>query len=147
MECVKNCKLCNKFILSQSITFSGGNLIVNLPQNVYGNCQKYCIVLAQSIPTATTINAPVVFTIGTETTQYPFVNYDCTPVLASQVRTRRVYPTRVNTAVNSGVFKYIGKYPLPCRATVAAGSIPTSTTTASTVTTVADLGGEYYERR
>ena len=147
MECVKNCKLCNKFILSQSITFSGGNLIVNLPQNVYGNCQKYCIVLAQSIPTTTTINAPVVFTIGTETTQYPFVNCDCTPVLASQVRTRRVYPTRVNTAVNSGVFKYIGKCPLPCRATVAAGSIPTSTTTASTVATVADLGGEYYERR
>lgn len=147
MECVKNCKLCNKFILSQSITFSGGNLVVNLPQNVYGNCQKYCIVLAQSIPTTTTINAPVVFTIGTGTTQYPFVNCDCTPVLASQVRTRRVYPTRVNTSVNSGVFKYIGKCPLPCRATVAAGSIPTSTTTASTVTTVADLGGEYYERR
>ena len=147
MECVKNCKLCNKFILSQSITFSGGNLVVNLPQNVYGNCQKYCIVLAQSIPTTTTINASVVFTIGTGTTQYPFVNYDCTPVLASQVRTRRVYPTRVNTAVNSGVFKYIGKCPLPCRATVAAGSIPTPTTTASTVTTVADLGGEYYERR
>ena len=147
MECVKNCKLCNKFILSQSITFSGGNLIVNLPQNVYGNCQKYCIVLAQSIPTTTTINAPVVFTVGTGTTQYSFVNCDCTPVLASQVRTRRVYPTRVNTAVNSGVFKYIGKCPLPCRATVAAGSIPTSTTTASSVTTVADLGGEYYERR
>ena len=147
MECVKNCKLCNKFILSQSITFSGGNLVVNLPQNVYGNYQKYCIVLAQSIPTATTINAPVVFTIGTETTQYPFVNCDCTPVLASQVRTRRVYPTRVNTAVNSGVFKYIGKCPLPCRATVAAGSIPTPTTTASSVATVADLGGEYYERR
>lgn len=147
MECVKNCKLCNKFILSQSITFSGGNLVVNLPQNVYDNCQKYCIVLAQSIPATTTINAPVVFTIGTGTTQYPFVNCDCTPVLASQVRTRRVYPTRVNTAVNSGVFKYIGKCPLPCRATVAAGSIPTSTTTASTVATVADLGGEYYERR
>lgn len=147
MECVKNCKLCNKFILSQSITFSGGNLVVNLPQNVYGNYQKYCIVLAQSIPTDTTINAPIVFTIGTGTTQYPFVNCDCTPVLASQVKTRRVYPTRVNTAVNSGVFKYIGKCPLPCRATVAAGSIPTPTTTASTVTTVADLGGEYYERR
>ena len=147
MECIKNCKLCDKFILSQSVTFSGGNLIVNLPQNVYGNCQKYCIVLAQSIPTTTTINAPVVFTIGTGTTQYPFVNCDCTPVLASQVRTRRIYPTRVNTAVNSGVFKYIGKYPLPCRATGVAGSIPTSTTTASTVTTVADLGGEYYERR
>lgn len=147
MECVKNCKLCDKFILSQSITFSGGNLVVNLPQNVYGNYQKYCIILAQSIPTTTTINAPVVFTIGTGTTQYPFVNCDCTPVLASQVRTRRVYPTRVNTAVNSGVFKYIGKCPLPSRAIVAAGSIPTSTTTAPTVTTVADLGGEYYERR
>ena len=150
MECVKNCRLCDKFILSQSITYNAGvnQLIVNLPAGNYGNCTKYCIVLAQSIPTETTINAQVVFTIGgDQTIAYPFLNKDCTPIYASQVRTRRIYPTRVNTAVNSGVFKYIGKCPLPCRATVAVGSIPTPITTAPTVTTVADLGGEYYERR
>lgn len=123
-ECVKNCRLCDRFILSQAITFDGTNLVVNLPASAYGNCQKYCIVLAQSIPETTTINAPVVFTIGTGTTLYPFVNCDCTPIYASQVRTRRIYSTRVNTAVDTGVFKYIGKCYLPNNATTVATSIP-----------------------
>ena len=123
-DCVRNCKLCDKFILSQAITFDGTSLVVNLPANSYGNCQKYCIVLAQSIPETTLINAPVVFTIGTGTVQYPFVNCDCTPIYASQVRTRRIYATRVNTAVNDGVFKYIGKCCLPSNATTLVQSIP-----------------------
>lgn len=131
-ECVRNCKLCDKFILSQSITFDGTNLVVNLPANAYGNCQKYCIVFAQAIPETTTINAPVVFTIGTGTTQYPFVNCDCTPIYASQVRTRRIYSTRVNTAVNDGVFKYIGKCCLPSNATTLAQSIPVEETATDT---------------
>lgn len=134
MECVQNCRLCPKFILSQTITFDGTSLIVNLPQNAYGNCEKYCIVLAQSIPEATTINAPVVFTIGTGTVKYPFVNQDCTPIYASQVRTRRIYPSRVNTAVDSGVFKYIGRCPLPSNATTTIQSIPVEPPTTTTTT-------------
>lgn len=134
MECVQNCRLCPKFILSQTITFDGTSLIVNLPQNAYGNSEKYCIVLAQSIPEATTINAPVVFTIGTGTVQYPFVNQDCTPIYASQVRTRRIYPSRVNTAVDSGVFKYIGRCPLPSNATTTIQSIPVEPPTTTTTT-------------
>ena len=55
-ECVQNCRLCDKFILSQTITFDGTNLVVNLPTGSYANCQKYCIVLAQAIPETTTIN-------------------------------------------------------------------------------------------
>ena len=124
MECVRNCKLCPKFILSQTITFDGTSLVINLPQNAYGNGEKYCIVLAQSIPATTTINAPVVFTIGTGTVQYPFVNQDCTPIYASQLRTRTLYPTRVNTAVDSGVFKYIGRNCLPSNSTTTIQSIP-----------------------
>lgn len=128
MECVKNCRLCDKFILSQEITFEDDTLIVNLPQNAYGNRCKYCIVLAQSIPAETIINAPVVFTIGDSDTQYPFVNCDCTPIYASQVRTRRLYPTRVNTAVNTGVFKYIGNNCLPGTSITVGTSIPVATT-------------------
>lgn len=113
-ECIRNCQLCNKFVLSQAVTFDGTSLIINLPAGAYGNGCKYCVVIAQPIPVATTITAPVVFTIGTDTTQYPFTNCDCTPVYASQVRTRRLYSVRVNTAVGTGVFKYIGKCKLPC---------------------------------
>lgn len=129
MDCIQNCRLCPKFILSQTITFDGTSLVVNLPQNAYGNNKKYCIVIGQSIPTETTINAPVVFTIGDGTTQYPFVNQDCTPIYASQIRTRRVYPTRVNTAVDSGVFKYIGSCCLPSNSTTTIQSIPVETST------------------
>lgn len=127
-DCIKNCRLCNKMILSQSIAFTGGNLVVDLPANSYGNCQKYCIVFAQTIPDTATINAPVVFTINGGATQYPFVNQDCTPIYASQVRSRRLYSTRVNTAVNTVVFKYIGKCCLPSNATTVANSIPVETT-------------------
>jgi hypothetical protein len=135
-ECVRNCKLCDKFILSQTITFDGTSLVVNLPANAYNNGCKYCIVFAQSIPETTTINAPVVFTIGTGTTQYPFVNCDCTPIYASQVRTRRIYSTRVNTAVNDGVFKYIGKCCLPSNATTLVQSIPVDDATTPAVAQV-----------
>ena len=132
MECVKNCRLCNKFILSQSITYNAGvnQLIVDLPAGNYANCTKYCIVLAQSIPTETTINAQVVFTIGgDQTVGYPFLNKDCTPVLASQVRTRRLYPVRVNTGISTGAFKYIGDCPLPRTGTTPATGLPITTAT------------------
>lgn len=121
---MSNCKLCSRSIISQSITFNGTSLVVNLPNDNYGNKQKYCIILAQSIPDETTINAPVVFTIGTGTVQYPFVNNDCTSILASQVRTRRVYRTKVNTGVNDGVFKYVGDCCLPSNSTTVVDSIP-----------------------
>lgn len=132
-ECVRNCRLCDKFILSTAVNFDSATneLIIGLPANAYGNCQKYCIVIAQSIPESTTINAQVVFSIGTNPTRYPFVNCNCTPIYASQVRTRRIYSTRVNTAVNEGVFKYIGKCCLPSNATTTINSIPVETPAAT----------------
>lgn len=124
-ECIKECRLCNRFMLSQAVTFADGTLTINLPAGNYDNNCKYCIVIAQPIPDETTIIAPVVFTIGDDTTTtYPFTNCDCTPVLASQVRTRRLYSTRVNTAVGTGVFKYIGKCKLPCPAGTVLESLP-----------------------
>ena len=134
-ECIRNCQLCSKYILSQAVTFDGTSLVINLPAGAYGNCCKYCIVIAQPIPDETTIIAPVVFTIGTDTTQYPFTNCDCTPVYASQVRTRRLYSVRVNTAVGTGVFKYIGKCCLPKpSATIPTGlPVPADATTPATV--------------
>lgn len=132
-----NCKLCRKIVLSQSITFDAGTntLIVDLPAQSYGNNCTYCIILAQPIPDTATITAQVVFTIGgVTTTTYPFLNCDCTPILASQVRTRTRYKTRVSTAVGTGVFKYIGDCKLPCKASVNAQSIPLPTTTPATNT-------------
>ena len=111
MACKNVCKLCDRLIISQAITFTGGNLVVNLPDGSYNNNEKYCIVLAQAIPETTTINALVVITIGTGTQQYPLVNRCCRPVTACGVRTRTRYSTCVETSATSAVFKMLGE---PC---------------------------------
>lgn len=111
MACNNICKLCSRLVISQSISFTGGNLVVNIPAGSYNNCEKYCIVLAQSIPTTTTISAPVVFTIGDGTEQYALVNKCCKPVSATSVRTRTRYSTVVETTSTTAIFKMLGK---PC---------------------------------
>lgn len=111
MSCKPVCRLCDKLVLSQSVTFTDGSLVVNLPAGSYTNGCKYCIVIAQSIPTTTTIAAPVVVTIGTGTTQYPLLKCNCTPVTACGIRTRTRYATCVAANVAGGSFKLIGN---PC---------------------------------
>lgn len=112
MACKNVCKLCDKLILSQSVAFTGGNLVIDLPAGSYGNGCKYCIVIAQTIPDTTTINAPVVITIGGGAVQYPLVNRCCRPILAKALRTRYKYATQVQTTTDSGTFRLLGD--LPC---------------------------------
>lgn len=108
MACKNVCRLCDKLVISESITFTGGNLVVNLPAGIYSNNCKYCIILAQTIPTTTTIGAPVVFTIGTGTVQYPLVNRCCRPVTACGVRTRTKYSVCVETTATGANFRMLG---------------------------------------
>ncbi len=130
MSCIRNCRLCRNFIISQAVTFDGTSLIVNLPQRAYNDGCEYCIVIAQTLPETATINAPVVFTIGTGTTEYPFVNRCCEPILASQVRDRRMYKSMVSTSITSGVFRYSGNCQLPSISTSNAESLPIEETPA-----------------
>ena len=58
------CKLCDRLVISQAVTFADGTLTINLPAGSYGDGCEYCIVVAQTIPDTTTITAPVVVTIG-----------------------------------------------------------------------------------
>lgn len=127
--CIKNCKLCKKLILTQAISYNAGvnQLIIDLPEGAYINKEKYCIVIAQRIPANATLNAQIVFTIGgDQTIGYPFLNSDCTPVYASQIRSRRVYPSMVSTGIGTGVFKYLGTKCLPSSSTQVADAIPTT---------------------
>lgn len=111
MSCKPICSLCRRLRISQNIAFSGGNLIINLPAGNYEDCGKYCIVLAQSIPSTTTITAPVVVTVGDGTQQYPLTNCNCSPVTACSLRTRTRYSVCVSTTATGGTFRLIGK---PC---------------------------------
>lgn len=111
MSCKPVCKLCDKLIISSAVTFTGGNLIINIPAGSYGNGCKYCIVVAQAIPAATTINAPVFVTIGTGTEQYPLTKCNCAQVTACGIRARTKYSTVVSTNATGGSFRLLGK---PC---------------------------------
>lgn len=137
MSCPNYKRLCDKLVISQSVTFANDTLIINIPQQAYNDCEKYCIVVAQNIPDTTTIAAPVVITIGTDTTTYPLLNYNCTPVTACSINRRTRYSVKVNTGIQSGVFQLLGK--LPCsRCTNNATSLSIVTTTTTTPT---DEGG------
>lgn len=136
MACLGNCngRLANRYIISQSVTFTGGNLVINLPNRAYNNGQIFCLVIAQSIPAETTINAPVVFTIGTGTVQFPFNTKCCIGITASQVKTRTLYPVRVNTDITTstgtGAFIYVGNRCLPQTDVVSVEVIDEDTTAA-----------------
>lgn len=111
MACKPVCKLCDKLVLSQSVSFTGGNLEINLPAGSYNNGEKYCIVVAQAIPETTTINAPVVITIGAGTALYPLTKRNCAQVTACGIRTRTRYSVCVVTNATGGSFRMLGQ---PC---------------------------------
>jgi hypothetical protein len=104
-----NCRLCDRLIISQAVTFTAPNLIINLPAGSYQNCERYCIVVAQAIPDATTINAPVFITIGDGTELYPLNQCNGVQATASGIRTRTRYATKVTTTATGGAFRLLGK--------------------------------------
>lgn len=111
MACRNVCKLCPRLVISQNVTFASGVLTVNLPAGSYNRGEKYCIVIAQAIPDAATINAPVVITIGTGTVQYPLTRRNCAQVTACGLRTRTRYAVCVSTSPTGGSFRPLGN---PC---------------------------------
>lgn len=109
MACKNVCRLCDRLVISQSVTYSGGTLIINIPAGSYKDGEKYCIVIAQSIPSAATISAPVVITIGAGAVLYPLNKCDCSQVTACGIRSRTKYATRVSTTPTGGSFRLLGR--------------------------------------
>ena len=112
MACKNVCNLCDRLIISTAVTFTAGTgLIITIPEGSYNDGCKYCIVVAQTIPAATTITAPVFIQIGDGTELYPLNKCDCTQATACSIRTRTKYSTRVETSATTGVFKLLGNIP------------------------------------
>ncbi len=109
MACKTVCKLCERLVLSQTVTFAAGTLTVNIPAGSYNNGEKYCIVIAQAIPAETTITAPVVVTIGAGTETYPLLGSRCQQITACSLRPRTRYATRVATDATGGSFRLLGR--------------------------------------
>ena len=110
MACKQVCRLCDNLIISTAVTFTAGTgLVITIPAGAYNDNCKYCIVVAQAIPAATTITAPVFIQIGTGTVLYTLNKCDCTQLTACGIRTRTKYSVRVETSATGGVFKLLGK--------------------------------------
>ena len=102
-------RLCDRLVLSQAVTFAGDTLTVNLPAGSYQNGERYCIVVAQAIPDAATINAAVVVTIGDGTEEYPLLGCSGAQLTAASLRTRTRYAAVVSTSATGGAFRLLGK--------------------------------------
>lgn len=102
------CRLCKRLVISQAVTFATDTLTINLPAGSYNDGQKYCIVVAQAIPDATTINAPVVVTIGDGTVEYQLLSKCGAQLTAAALRTRTRYATIVSTNATGGAFRLLG---------------------------------------
>ena len=136
MACKPSCKLCKNLVISQAVTVitvdGTDTLVIDLPVRAYNDNCKYCIIVAQTIPATATINMPVAFSIGGDTTTvFPFVNKCCEQATACQIRTRTRYSTRVETNATGGVFKSLGGLSCACPANTLE-SLPVPTTTATT---------------
>lgn len=130
MNCNKNCKICDSFVVSTSVTVvtvdGTDTLVIDLPAGTYPDRCDYCIVVAQAVPAAATIAMPVAFSIGgVTTTVYPFINCNCTQVTACGVQTRTRYPVTVSTNTVSGVFR--SRRPLCCYPSTNLASLPVAT--------------------
>lgn len=139
-SCNSSCRLCHRLAISDSvsvITVNGvDTLVIDIPSASYRDCEKVCIVVAQTIPTTTTINMPVAISIsGVTTTVYPVVRYDCTQVTACAIRTRTRYSFCVNTTATGAVFKSLGG--LCCAPNNVLAAIPAPTTATPATATVA----------
>lgn len=137
MSCKNSCKLCDNLIISQSVTLitvdGVDTVVIDLPQRAYNDGCKYCIIIAQAIPTTATIGAPVAFSIGgVTTTVYPFVKCDCSQITVCGIRTRTRYATRVSTSATGGVFKSLGG--TSCFPANNLSSLPIATTATTPVT-------------
>lgn len=108
MSCKRICKICKNLIISQSLTFSEGNLIIGIPEGSYEDGERVCIVVAQNLPTNTTINANVVIQIGNGDALYPVTKCDCAPLSACAIKSRTKYSMIVRTTVDSATFKLLG---------------------------------------
>ena len=102
------CRECSRRIYSDGVTFTGGNLVINLPAGSYNNCERYCIIVTDDIPAEATRKAPVFITIGGGAVLYPFNDYNGMQLTQESIHSRTRYAVRVATSATSGSFNLLG---------------------------------------
>lgn len=114
MACNCKCgKICPRFVVTTAVAYASGVLTLTLPDSItYIDGRKYCIVIGQAIPAATTLTSDVVAVIGAGTTSFPIVTRSGATVTAQQISTRKRYPVRIDATATGGTIKILCD--LPC---------------------------------
>ena len=109
MSCKNVCRLCPNLILSTAVAFdpATNSLDITIPNGVYANGKKVCIVVAQAIPDSTTINALV--NIVVNGIRFPLQKCNCVQATACEIKSRTKYSTCVTTNTVSGAFRLLSK--------------------------------------
>lgn len=129
--CYNSCDECPRKIYSNGVSIATvdgvDTLVIDIPQQIFVNKQKGCLIITQNIPEAATLYMPVAISIGgVTTTVYNVVTCNCNQVTAPMLRTRRRYPFLVSANATTGVFKILKN--LSCAANNAVATIPVATT-------------------
>lgn len=127
MSCTPVCKLCKNLVISTAVAFdsTANTLNITIPNNNYSKGDKVCIVVAQTIPTTTTISALVNIVVGTSS--FPLQRVSGVQATACEIKTRTRYSTCVVTNTVSGAFRLLGK--LNCQTPNSLDALPVTTTT------------------
>lgn len=99
MTCMQNCQLCKNLIVSTAAAIGSSALTITIPATVLNDNDKKCLVIAQSFTASTPL--PAIIADGSAT--IALTNRCGKPVYSDQLRTRRIYKIRLNTAVPSAV--------------------------------------------
>lgn len=106
---MSNCILCKRFVGTVAVTATADSLVLNIPQANYDDCDELCVAVLQAIPATVTRGLPVVITIGTNTTEYPLVRCNGTPVTQEYIGQNNVYHLQVRTTATSAIFRTLCK--------------------------------------
>lgn len=93
------CGGCKHFIRSTTIAVTGGQVVITIPSEIVRNREKFCICLAQNIPTEATANTPVVVQVTDNATLYSLLTKCGNRVWGDQLRSRKVLHTIALTDV------------------------------------------------
>lgn len=92
MNCNKNCRCCNRKLISTSVTVTGTApdqvLTITVPTQTFTNLERRCLIIAQTIPAGAS-NLPVVIENGTDVV--PVRVRTGNNLRADQIRCRRRY--------------------------------------------------------
>lgn len=118
-------KLCPSFTIVSDVTFAAGVLTLNIPAGTYNNCERYCLVIADTIPTEATLASTIVVTIGDDATAYPLLLCNGTQATLNsfRIQSRHKYATIFHTLLGGG-----GNFRLTERYCGIADAVPESVT-------------------